>query len=397
MGTMGVGMKRMEIQMNAHEDKMMKMHEAKTDCRPEEVGYNPKTIETLDDYSRDLIDRGVIQSACYLLARRGRVLAHKSAGKLTTAAGSPDFLPDSLFPVMSVTKAMTAVGIWQLMERGKIHLIQPVAEILKEFDTDMHRGIGIFHLLTHTSGLPTHAGAYLEPYPEPRDETINRDNWIKKILTGPLRYKPGTVWAYCNDGFCLLAEIIARVSGMDYDRYIEENLLRPLGMSDTCFFVPDEKKALTGSVYDGQDRAIGRTRNDEIVLSQLGAGGAVSTARDLFKFGQMLLNGGAFNGARIVGRKSVEAGTRAQVQDVPHYLWQKDMFAGEQRASYGLGLEVDKHRFTSPGTFAHEGWGGTLLFMDPKEDFLFAGMFTSAEWKAESWIRPLAVAWSGIE
>ena len=79
------------------------------------------------------------------------------------------------------------------------------------------------------------------------------------------------------------------------------------------------------------------------------------------------------------------------------YVWQKDMFAGENRATYGLGLEVDKHPFTSPGTFDHEGMGGTLLFMDPQEDFLFAGIFTSPGWQAESWIRPLAVAWGGIE
>jgi CubicO group peptidase (beta-lactamase class C family) len=373
------------------------MHEAKTECRPEDVGYNPRTLDTLDELCHDLMAKGLIQSACYLLARSGRIFAHKSAGKLTRAADSPDFLPDSLFPVFSVTKAMTAVGVWQLLERGKIHLFQPVASIIEEFDTDMHRNINIFHLLTHTSGLQTQPGGYFEPYPAPWDDTVNKENWIKKYLTGPLRYKPGTVWAYCNDGFCFLAEIIARVSGMDYDRYIEENIWRPLGMSDTCFFLPEEKRALTGSVSDAHDRAMRQTRTDGVILPLLGPGGAVSTVRDLYKFGQMLLNGGVFNGNRIAGRKTVEMGTTAQVRDMVSYVWQKDMFAGELRATYGLGLEVDKHRFTSEGTFDHEGLGGTLLFMDPKEKFLFAGIFTSPAWQAESCIRPLAVAWSGIE
>jgi len=143
--------------------------------------------------------------------------------------------------------------------------------------------------------------------------------------------------------------------------------------------------------------AVRKKRKADTILPHLGPGGAVCTARDLFKFGQMLLNKGLFGGKRIVGRKTVEMGTRAHVRDMAHFLWQKDMFAGELKATYGLGLEVDKPPFTSPGTFDHEGWGGVLLFMDPVEDFLFAGMFISAGWQAESWVRPLAVAWSGIE
>ncbi|MBN2354172.1 MAG: beta-lactamase family protein [Spirochaetales bacterium] len=372
------------------------MHEAKTDCRPEEVGYNQAAIETLDELARELIDKGFIQSACYLMARHGKVFAHKSAGRLTRAPDSPDFLPDSLRPVASLTKAFTAVAVWQLLERGKIFLHQPVAAFLKEFDTPMHGGITIFQLLTHTSGLRADGGGFLEPYADPWPR-MSKSNWIKRLLAGPLQYRPGTVWNYCTKAYLLLAEVVARVSGMDYDRYIEENVWRPLGMTDTHFFLPEEKRGRTGSVEKWNDEQIKATRDKEDILALLGGGAAFSNVGDIFKFGRMLLAGGSYNGRRIVGRKWVEAGVRAHIRNKISYNWQGNMFAGDKLVSYGLGLEIDKHEFMSPGTFDHEGAGGVFLFMDPKEDFLFAGFFASPEWHGESWVSPLAVAWSGLE
>jgi CubicO group peptidase (beta-lactamase class C family) len=372
------------------------MHEGKTDCSPKDVGYNPKTVDRLDALCGELIDKGTIQAACYLLARHGKVFAHKSAGRLRPAKDSAAYLPDSLRPVASLTKAFTAVGIWQLLEQGKIFLHQPVREIIKEFDTRMHEEITVFQLLTHTSGLKA-SMSFLEPYPEPWDDRITKDTWIRRFLSGPLQFKSGTTWNYCNMGFQLLAEIIARVSGMDYDTYIEENILKPLGMADSHFFVPKEKHGRVCLTEEGNDWCLKRKREEIVSLSLFGAGALVTSVPDMYKFGQMLLSGGTFKGARIVGRKTVESGTKAHVKDLVSWNWHGRLFDGCHPVTYGLGLEIDKHRFLTDGTFDHEGAGGILLYLDPKEDFMFAGIFSSTDWHGDSWVSPLAVAWSGIE
>lgn len=373
------------------------MHEFKPDCSAEEVNYNPAAIERLDKLSQELIEKGTVQAACYLLARHGKIIANKSAGKLTEAKDSPDYQPDSIHGTASLTKAFTAVGIWQLMEQGKIYLHQQVREILKEFDTTMHEQIDIFQLLTHTSGLKTYPGAFLEPYTEDWDETLTKDNWIKRMMIGPLQFKPGTTWNYCNFGFMFLAEIIARVSGMDYDRYVEENIIKPLKLKDTYFFVPEKEKERVCLVSEWDKKSLTFKREEYPAISLLGAGGLYSTVPDMFRFGQMLLNGGTLDGARILGRKTVEAGTKYQVKDLISYNWHGHIFNDSHLVSYGLGLEIDKHEFLTNGTYDHEGSGGVLLFMDPVENFCFAGIFSSEEWHGESWVAPLAVAWGGID
>ncbi|MBN1646415.1 MAG: beta-lactamase family protein [Spirochaetales bacterium] len=372
------------------------MHEFKADCAAAEVNYNPAAIERLDRLSEELIGKGTIQAACYLLARHGKVIAHKSAGKLTRDKGSADYLPDSIRPIASLTKAFTAVGIWQLLEQGKIYLHQQVREILKEFDTTMHEQITIYQLLTHTSGLRTYPGAFLEPYTEDWDEKMNKDNWIKRMMTGPLQFKPDTTWNYCNFGFQFLAEIITRVSGIRYDKYIEKNIIKPLQLKDTCFSVPEKEKNRVCLTSEWDKWFLDRSLKDIPTVSLLGAGGMYSSVADMFRFGQMLLNGGELDGVRILGRKTVESGTKIHVRDLISYNWHGHIFNDSHKVSYGLGLEVNKHKFLTDGTYDHEGAGGVLLFMDPVEDFLFAGIFSSEDWHGESWVSPLAVAWGGI-
>ena len=138
-------------------------------------------------------------------------------------------------------------------------------------------------------------------------------------------------------------------------------------------------------------------KEKEAIPSSMGGGGLFSTTHDLSVFGRMLLSGGSFAGKRIVGRKPLEAATRPQVRDIPSTNWRPNMFADEYKLNWGFGFEINKHPFLSEGTFDHEGAEGALLFMDPKERFVFAGFFPSPDWHGESWISPLAIAWSGIE
>ena len=375
----------------------MKMHQGKTDCSPREVDYDPRAVERLDALTLDLISNGTVQFGAYLMARRGKVFAHKSAGRLKRAKDSPDFMPDSLFPIASLTKAFTAAGIWQLLEQGKIHVTQAVSSVLKEFDTPHHKDISIFNLLTHTSGLAADSGGFLEPYPRPWNDNITPDTWIREHLSGPLQFKRGTVWNYCSKGFQFLAAVIERVSGRPFDAYVEEHIWKPLGMTDAHFFLPEEKRDRTASVSDWNDYVINRKRKDPVIPALLGGGGAICSLPAVYRFAQTLLSRGVFNGTRILQAKTVEAGTKPQVTDMRCFNWQGDPFDGATRVTYGLGLEIDKHCFTTDGTYDHEGAGGVFMYIDPREDFLFTGFYGDEPWHGESWIRPLAVAWSGIE
>jgi len=130
---------------------------------------------------------------------------------------------------------------------------------------------------------------------------------------------------------------------------------------------------------------LSRTREDNGLQSLWGVGRFFSTAHDLYKFGQMIVNGGTFNGQKILGRKSVEAAIKPQVKEFPTSNWRPNMFDDVYKIRWGFGFEVDKFPFLSEGTADRDGAEGALLFMDPKERH------------GESWVSPLAIAWPGIE
>jgi CubicO group peptidase (beta-lactamase class C family) len=117
------------------------VHKGKTDCQPGEVGYNPEILDILDNHFLDLIQKGTIQAAGYLLARHGKVFALRTMGKQSSLEDKGDFMPDNLRPIASITKVFTTTAVLQLLEKGKLPLWQNVSEILKEFDTEMFRHI----------------------------------------------------------------------------------------------------------------------------------------------------------------------------------------------------------------------------------------------------------------
>ncbi len=374
----------------------MQMHNGQTMATPQEVGFRPEVITKLDAFFMECVEITPIQAANYLLARRGKVFAWKSVGKLSGLEEKGDFQPDSLFGIASITKTLTSVGLMQLVEQGKLALEQPVCTILPEFQTKMHEGIAIAHLLTHTSGLPADPGAHTEPYPRAwRSPDLTKENWIKWALQGPLQYPTGTTWNYCSKGFWFLGEIIARTSGMAYTEYIQRNILDPLGMTRSFFLVPKELRDQVGIVNEFDQKELHEEPTEDFSPSWCAGGGLSSTPYDLWKFAQMLLNKGTFNGQRLLGRKTVEAMTRNQLDRVPAYTWGSNIKA----KPFGLGIEVNREPLTSPGTFGHEGarWSG--MFIDPVEEMICIYFQPTVFdfWHARYMTGARAIAWSGIE
>ncbi|PRX29302.1 CubicO group peptidase (beta-lactamase class C family) [Orenia metallireducens] len=388
----------------------LQIHEKKSDYRPEDVDFLPEKIAILDQHFQSLIKEDKLQGASYLISRDDKIFAHKSMGKLRADKNDDrDLMPDSIREIQSITKLFTTVAIMQLVEKGAIRLDQPVMEILEEFNKPLFAKITIFHLLTHTSGLAADPGAYFEPYPSDWSWS-NKKEWIKEILRGHTRVEPGKEWGDFSAGFAILAAIISKKSGMIYEDYIMENILKPLGMKDTSFGIRgmdlDNVEAIRAKVdrtcinYQTPDteeliELITKEEKDNLKCKELRpSGGIYSTLEDLQKFGQMFLNKGRYNNKQIISRKSVEAMTRNHLKGVKDYCWN----AGGVEKEYGLGFKVHSNtQLLSPGSFSHEGAGLCGLYIDPVENMMMTFFCPLVdEWVAESIINTLNIVWSGI-
>jgi CubicO group peptidase (beta-lactamase class C family) len=369
----------------------IQIHPGQTEVTPAEAGFRPKRIDCLDAHFIELIRQQKLQCAGYLLARNGRVFAHKSMGNLCGFQNRGDLMPDSIRRIASITKMFTAVAVMKLVEDGKIHLEQPVSSILDEFNTAMHNRITIFHLLTHTSGICPDPGYFQEAYQ--RQWWMNRDeNWIKAILSGPLCSEPGETWNYSSSCFGILGEIISRSSGMTYENYILKNIVEPMEMDSTFFDVPESLLNRVCMVEHLEEERL-KSQDGEKNSSLSAGGGLYSTLYDLYKLGQMLLDLGLYKDIHILSRKSVEAMIRPQVSGIPAFHW------GEKfnNYKYGLGINIYISELLTPGTYNHEGRGRCALYIDPVEKLVAVYFVPSAvKWEPISIICTRGIIWSGL-
>lgn len=361
----------------------------------EEAGYNLSQLDVLDNHIRGLIERKQIQAGAYIISLKGRIIAHKAIGNLRYNDAGKPFLPDTIRRVASVTKVFVAASILQLVEKGKIRLDQPVSEIIKEFKNPMFEKINITHLLTHTSGIRPDPGVFFEPYPVDWRFFASK-NWIKRILTDYLAVEPGMQWRYSSAGFNILAEIVSRVSGVHFEKYVIDNITRPLGMNESFFDVPDELADRVCLSNKFEEKWFFDKRPRPEWAPPRGGGGLFSTLGDMQKMGQMLVNKGSLGDVRILSRKTVEAMTRNHTKGIKNYCWG----AGGSEMEYGLGMNVySNNTFLSPGSFSHEGAGLCGLYMDPVENMVLAYICPLCEgvpWTPEAVINFRNIVWAGI-
>jgi CubicO group peptidase (beta-lactamase class C family) len=269
---------------------------------------------------------------------------------------------NTIFDVRSVTKTVTAVAVMILIEEGKLGLNDPVEKYLAGF-----KKITIHHLLTHTSGLPFSRPAEIE------DITIKRDRTLAEVVALLAKqepeFTPGTQFRYASSGFAILGRIIEVVSGKPYEQFVKERVFDPLGMRDSFFFIPDDRRARVASVYRKQDGKLEKWREiDEYTRHAKYSApefGMYSTAEDLAAFCQMMLNGGTFRGRRVLSRMSVAAMTANHTMNIKSAVTQRPAYNG---LGWGLsGDPIDDFPLTSPGSYGHNGAFGSLIWIDPKE------------------------------
>jgi len=354
------------------------------------TGLDPARLKLIHTRLQELVDGGTIPGAVALVARHGEVAFEDAVG-WRDLEGKKPMTRDTVFQIMSMTKNFTGVAVMMLVEEGKIELRRPVEDYLPEFkgqlveerlpngNTATHppaHAPAVWHLMSHTSGLAGDPDGELAD--NPRTLRVPLDEAVRFYARQRLQFEPGTRWRYSNMGIAVLGRLVEKVSGQDYVHFIQSRILDPLGMKDTFFFPPDDKKDSMALVYKHSGGKLVRA-GDEILAgdpAKYRAGakypapefGLCSTAPDLLKFYQMLLSGGVAGGRRYLSRQSIETMTRVFTPDVSPSGW----LGG---TGYGLTFEIVNHPegtllLHSPGTFGHGGAFGTEGWIDPKNDLI---------------------------
>ena len=369
---------------------------------PQSVGLSLDRLARVTQRIRDDINDGKIPGAVMLVARHGKVAHFEALGALDRKTGAP-MVKDAVFRVASMTKPITIVGALTLIEEGRLRLNTPIAQVLPQFAhmrvgmenrnrdglmlVPAERPISVLDLMRHTSGLTYEISGdtlikkmYREAGIGNIDESA--EERVNKLATLPLVYQPETVWEY-GRSIDVLGRMIEVVSGTGLEEFLTRRVLEPLGMKDTAFWVPPEKRdriAALESAPPGTPllRDITRPRTAEG-----GGTGLVSTAGDYARFLQMLLNGGTLGGVRVLSRKTVEQMTTNQLDssikaEGPGY------YPGPGYG-YGLGFAVPlteglAGELGSLGDYHIEGRWNTFAFVDPKEDLVAVLMVQAVKW-----------------
>ena len=359
------------------------------------AGFDTNRLARLDSVLQKLVDNGTIPHAVTFVALHGKVIHNKSFGWRNIENKIP-CRKDDYFRMASQTKAITAVAVMTLFEEGKILLDDPIKKYIPEFanpkvmmsfnESDSsfttraaNKDITIRHLLTHTSGISYGSGNSRKMYdkmgipisPLYTLEHKTLSEVIKLLASCPLEHDPGEKFSY-GMSVDVLGYLIEVVTGKPVDQYFNERIFKSLGMNNTFFYLPTENENQLVTLY--QTSANGSLiKNQNQIYQTFPIAGAKTffstgaglsgTIEDYAKFCQMILNGGEFNGHRILGRKTVELMCRNQVKDL--------------RGDIGFGFAFDDFRAAyTPKTIASEGslrWGGmfgTDYVIDPKEDLI---------------------------
>ena len=342
------------------------------------AGMNPARIADIHQRMQDFVDRGKAAGIVTVLARHGHLASLDAVGYQDLESKAP-MRTDTLFRIKSLTKPVTCIGIMTLVDEGRLSLIDPVEKYLPEFKGQKlnpcgdragyacglvapHRPVNIEDLMKHTSGLRA---------PESSDSpAASLAELVAKAARMPLLFEPGTRWDYSNIGYDTLGRIIEVVTGKPYDQYLYDTIFEPLGMQDTFFYVPQEKRARVASVYTDVN---GTLKKADMREPQSGrdlpspAGGLFSTAHDLLRLNEMMRDHGALDGKRVLSAAAVELMTTSLTGDLKAG-WAPGM-------GHGLGWEVVRnpegmYRYNSIGTFAKGGAYRTYEWVDPSKDLV---------------------------
>jgi CubicO group peptidase (beta-lactamase class C family) len=376
---------------------------------PDSVGLSADRLERLHRAMQMLVERREVAGTVTLIAREGKIVDLHANGFQDVASRTPMRF-DTIFRIASMTKPITSVAVMMLYEEGKLLLSDPVSKFIPAFrqmqvigdenggsTAPARRPITVRDLLSHRSGITygfLNNGPVGDAYRTNGvsdgltvvDATIEQA--IDRLAAQPLVSQPGAAWNY-GLSTDVLGRIVEVVSGQPFNVFLQERVFRPLLMVDTSFEIPDAKWSRVATVYAPDGAGGIRPMKDpesfgNTVMSPnasykqgkkyfSGGAGLTSTARDYARFAQMLLGGGAIDGVRLLGPKSVELMATSHTSDIP---------AGNligAGAQFGLGFRVvtdlgATQVLGSEGMYGWSGIYGTNFWVDPRERLVAVAM-----------------------
>ena len=363
---------------------------------PESVGMSSERLERIGPAMQKYIDDKLVPGVVTLVARKGKVVHFESQGFMDVESGKP-MRPDAIFRIASMTKPITSVALMMLWEEGAFQLRDPVSKFIPDFtdqkvsttsdasgDTGglmpVNRPATIRDMLTHTAGMPNSYLGNTQYYASQAavrgDDSL--ESYIARLADMPLNYHPGEEWQY-SAATDVVGRLVEVISGQTLADFLNERIFEPLGMTDTHFYMDDDKGGRLMSQYQpGPD-------NNQIVLQDpgnnssrwisndnksvfRGAGGLVSTPHDYLRFQQAMLNGGELEGARLLSPNTLDLMMENHTGDLP--LWLPGPGMG-----FGLGWAVveDLGAAATPLTEGSAYWGGaycTIAWIDREQELV---------------------------
>lgn len=343
------------------------------------AGMDSVRLARIPAKMKSYVDDGRAAGFVTIVVRHGHVASFEAVGYQDRESRIP-MRTNTIFRIASMTKSLTAAGVMILVDEGRLNLLDPVEKFLPEFrDIKVNpcgksqasqicdpvnpiRPITVLDLMTHTSGLPDQGAQGAEPF----------KSLAERVSVGAhvaLLAQPGTKWIYSQIGYAALGRLIEVCSGKSYEDFLAEQLFEPLGMKYTSFFLPAEKQSRLAALYslDETDKLVRASRRPEpTVKIPSPEGGALTTAGDMARFYQMLMNKGTLNGRRILSAAAVDAMTTNQTGDLKNVEFSPGL-------GMGLGFGVVKDlvgtfRYQSIGTFSKGGAFRTYGWGDPVKD-----------------------------
>jgi CubicO group peptidase (beta-lactamase class C family) len=402
------------------------MSDLTVEVDPIQVGFDPARLDRIDRHFARFVDDGRLPGWLIAVSRAGQ-LAHVSTYGHRDVESSLPVELDSLFRIYSMSKPVTSVAAMMLYEEGAFQLKDPVSKFLPSFSDQRVYVSGpphapvtvpavepmrIWHLLTHTAGL-TYGFHHAHPVDamyraagfDFGSAPVDLEEACERWASMPLLFEPGTEWNY-SVATDVLGRVVEVASGQSLDEFLSERIFGPLGMVDTGFSVPEADHDRLAALYvpGPEGRA---TRADMLgdafkhppaMLS--GGGGLVGTAADYHRFTQMLLRGGELDGARVLGRATVDFMTTnhlpggVELESIARPTFSETSFAG---MGFGLGFSVvesaaENKVLAMAGEYAWGGAASTGFWVDPVEEItalIFTQLLPSSTYNLRSQLKPL--------
>jgi len=354
-------------------------------AKPSEVGLDPIRLAWLSSAIKDDVAKEKYDGAVVIVARGGKVAMHEAIGFTDRASGRAA-RTDDVFLIFSITKALTAAAVMARIDRGELSLTTKVADVIPEFGCKGKHRVTIAQLMSHTGGM----GAGLPPIPP--ELVGNQAAMIAAISQMGAEAVPGERVAYSAIiAHAVLAEVVRRIDGgsRPFREILAADVLQPIGMNDTALGLRKDLAARRVPVVV-RDRSDGLFPPEMLEAfnlivqeeSEIPAAGAFSTASDLFRFAEMLRQGGELDGTRVLSPAIIRLATTNHTDTRRNSLWD---YALEMRgwdefpAFIGLtfflrGTGIFPHWFgtlNSPSTFGSVGAGSTVFWVDPERALTF--------------------------